>query len=85
MLSPVRTRWLALFGLAGMVPLAMGMVNGTLAIDVAATRAAVMLVMLALVDRLVVPLVAALIAPPQRRAVDRGAPATGGPRAETGT
>jgi hypothetical protein len=57
-------------GLVALVPVAVGLVRETVTVEAAAVRAAVLLVLLAVTDRLVVPLVRDLLAPPQRRRSD---------------
>jgi hypothetical protein len=69
-LAPVKTKGVALLGLVCMVPIALGLMRSTLTLDEAAQRAIVLLVVLAVVDRLVVPLAASLLGPPKRREED---------------
>ena len=71
MLAPLKNRALALIGLLGLVPLALGLVRGTLTLDAAGFRAAVLLVGLALVERLVLPF-RALLVEPRRGGDDAG-------------
>jgi hypothetical protein len=63
----VRTRPLAMVGLVSLVPLALGLLRGTLTVEAAAGRAVVLVAVLALADRLVVPLFRAMLEPPHRR------------------
>ncbi len=71
MLSPVRTRWLGLAGLVGLLPIAWGLLQGSLPLDQAAIRAGVLLGILALVEHLLLPLAQALLGPPDRRTRQR--------------
>lgn len=80
MLTPIRTRSLGLLGLAGMLPLAWGLVQGTLSLDQAALRAGVLLGLLALVEHFVLPLVQLVLGPPNRRSPER-APSSATPEA----
>ena len=57
-------REVALVGLLGLLPIALGLVRGT-PVDVAARRAAVLLVVLVVVDRVVLPLARLLVGPPR--------------------
>lgn len=59
--APVRTPALAIIGLILLVPLVIAMMQGSIAIDAAAMRAAILLVVLAVVDRVVLPLARLLI------------------------
>lgn len=68
----MKTRLLALFGLVMMLPIGLGLVRGDLGIDEAGMRTAVLLVVLAIVDRVVVPIVRTLVGPPARTASDAG-------------
>jgi hypothetical protein len=70
--APLKNRTLALIGLLGMLPLALGLVRGTLTVDAAGLRAAVLLILLVLVERLVLPFKALLASadPPGRRLDD---------------
>jgi hypothetical protein len=77
----VKTRLLALFGLVMMLPIGLGLVRGDLGIDQAGMRTAVLLVVLAIVDRVVVPIVRTLVGPPARNASDGG----GAEKASSGT
>jgi hypothetical protein len=61
--APLRNRALAAVGLVGLVPLALGLLRGTLTLDVAGFRAAVLLVTLALVERFVLPFRALVVEP----------------------
>jgi hypothetical protein len=60
-MAAVRTRLVALAGLAGLVPVALGMVRGSITVEAAAVRAAVLLALVVLVDRVVVPIVRDLV------------------------
>jgi hypothetical protein len=60
-MAAVRTRFVALAGLAGLVPVALGMVRGSITVEAAAVRAAVLLALVVLVDRVVVPIVRDLV------------------------
>ena len=64
--TPLRTRALAIVGLVLLAPLAYGALQGTLTLEAAATRAVVLVVVLLLVERLVLPLVRAALAPVRR-------------------
>lgn len=68
--APLRNRALAALGLLGLVPIALGLLRGTLTLDAAGFRAAVLLGALALVERFVLPFRALLVEP--RRAADDG-------------
>jgi hypothetical protein len=69
--APLRSRLLALVGLLGLVPLALGLLRGTLTLDAAGLRAAVLLGVLVVVERLVLPWKALLADPnPGRRRRD---------------
>jgi hypothetical protein len=61
--APLRNRALAAIGLVGLVPLALGLLRGTLTVDAAGFRAAVLLAVLALVERFVLPFRALLVGP----------------------
>lgn len=61
MMAPVRTRALALAGLAALVPVALGLVRGSITIETAAVRAGVLLVALVVIDRFVVPVIRDLL------------------------
>lgn len=63
--APLRNRALAAIGLVGLVPLALGLLRGTLTVDAAGFRAAVLLAVLGLVERLVLPFRALLVGPRQ--------------------
>lgn len=63
MKAPLRTRALALAGLAALVPVALGLVRGSITIEAAAVRAGVLLVALVVIDRLVVPVIRELFSP----------------------
>lgn len=69
--APLKNRTLAVMGLLGLVPLALGLIRGTLTLDAAGFRAAVLLVGLALLERLVLPF-RALLVEPRRGADDAG-------------
>lgn len=62
--APVKTRLLAIFGLVMMLPIGLGLVRGDLGLDQAGVRTAVLLFVLAIADRVVVPLVRELVGPP---------------------
>jgi hypothetical protein len=66
----VKTRLLALFGLVMMLPIGLGLVRGDLGLDQAGMRTAVLLVVLAIVDRVVVPIVRTLVGPPARAGLE---------------
>jgi hypothetical protein len=66
----VRTRLLALFGLVMMLPIGLGLLRGDLGVDQAGMRTAVLLVVLAIVDRVVVPIVRDLVGPPARAGLE---------------
>jgi hypothetical protein len=70
--APLKSRTLALLGLLGMLPLALGLVRGTLTLDAAGIRAAVLLAILMIVERIVLPfrILLADAAPPARRQED---------------
>ena len=69
--APLRSRALALAGLLGLVPLALGLLRGTLTLDAAGLRAAALLGALVVVERLVLPFKALLADPhPGRRRQD---------------
>ena len=79
--APLKTRGLALLGLLGLVPLALGLVRGTLTLDAAGLRAAVLLGGLVAVERFVLPFKALLADPgPGRRHDDH--PGDGPPHRE---
>lgn len=59
----VRNRFLAVAGLAGLVPVALGLVRGSVTVEAAAVRAAVLLVLVVAVDRLVLPIARDLVRP----------------------
>ncbi len=59
--APVRTPALAIIGLILLIPLVIAMMQGSIAIDAAATRAAILLVVLAVIDRVVLPVARLLI------------------------
>ena len=54
-LSPIRSRGLAIAGLLLLVPIVVMMVQGSLTIEAAAWRAALLLVALAVVEHIVLP------------------------------
>jgi len=69
--APLRSRALALAGLLGLLPLALGLLRGTLTLDAAGLRAAVLLGVLVVIERLVLPFKALLADPhPGRRRHD---------------
>ena len=75
--APLKNRTLALLGLLGLLPLALGLVRGTLGLDAAGLRAAVLLGVLVVVERVILPFKALLADPtPGRRQSDEpgGAP-----------
>lgn len=65
--APLRTPALALAGLIGMVPIALGLLRATLTLEAAGLRAAVLLAGLMVVERLVLPMGALLLGPARRR------------------
>lgn len=67
-------RWLATLGLVVLGGIALGLVRGSYDVGVAGQRAALLLVVLAVVDRLLVPVAKLLIGEPQRETP----PAAGG-------
>lgn len=71
--SPLSNRALAAIGLLGLLPLALGLVRGTLTLEAAGLRAAVLLAVLAVVERLVLPF-GALLVEPRRRGDDARGP-----------
>jgi hypothetical protein len=74
--SPLKSRPLAILGMLGLLPLALGLVRGTLTLEAAGLRAAVLLGVLMAVERLVLPFRTLLAdeAPNGRRSDDRPAP-----------
>lgn len=62
-MAPVRTRVLAFAGLAALVPISLGLLRGSISVEAAALRAAVLLVIVVLIDRVVAPIVRDLIRP----------------------
>jgi hypothetical protein len=74
--APLKSRTLAVLGLLGLIPVALGLLRGTLTLEAAGLRAAVLLVILVVVERFVLPFKALLADPgPNRRHSDE--PATG--------
>jgi hypothetical protein len=63
--APLKSRTLVLLGLLGLVPLTLGLLRGTLTLDAAGLRAAVLLAILMVVERLVLPFKALLADPPR--------------------
>lgn len=63
MLAPVKSRAVAAIGLLGLLPIALGLVRGTLTLDAAGFRAGVLLVGLVVVERVVLPFRTLLIGP----------------------
>ena len=79
--APLKHRGLALIGLLGLLPLALGLLRGTLTLDAAGLRAVTLLGGLVVVERFVLPFKALLADPgPGRRHDDH--PATGPPHQE---
>ncbi|MCU0271820.1 MAG: hypothetical protein MUE34_01165 [Acidimicrobiales bacterium] len=78
----MKTRLLALFGLVMMLPIGLGLVRGDLGLDQAGMRTAVLLVVLAIVDRVVVPIVRTLVGPPARAGLEAAEAAKPSPGAE---
>jgi len=70
--APLKNRTLALLGLVGLLPLTLGLLRGTLTLEAAGLRAAVLLGVLFVVERCVLPFKALLAdpAPPGRRRDD---------------
>ncbi len=58
---------MALFGLVMMLPVGVGLLRGDLSLDEAGIRVAVLLVVLAVVDRVVVPVARGLVGTPANR------------------
>lgn len=73
--AALRSRPLAVLGLLGLLPLTLGLVRGTLTLEAAGLRAAVLLGILMIVERLVLPFRTLLAdpAPPTRRHDDAAA------------
>lgn len=74
--GPVSHPAVAAFGLVMLVPLAVGLLRGSVGVFDAALRAVILLFALAAVDRIVVPLVAVLVGRPPSEGDDPVAPAT---------
>ena len=68
MSAPLKNRALATLGLLGLLPLALGLLRGTLTVDAAGFRAAVLLGALVVIERFVLPFRALLVDP--RRAAE---------------
>ena len=76
--TPLKNRTLARLGLLGLLPLALGLLRGSLTLESAGLRAAVLLGVLVALERLVLPFKALLLtgpAPDRRQRDDPG----GGP------
>ena len=63
MLAPLKNRTVAAVGLVGLVPIALGLVRGTLTLDAAGFRAGVLLAVLVIVEQVVLPIRSLLIGP----------------------
>ena len=70
--APVKHRALGALGLLGLVPIGLGLVQGRLAVETAATRAVVLLAMLMVIEIVVLPLLVSVLGPPKRRNADQG-------------
>jgi hypothetical protein len=71
-LAPLKNRVLATLGLLGLVPLALGLLRGTLTVDAAGLRAAVLLGALVVIERFVLPFRALLLDPGRGADNERG-------------
>ena len=76
--AALRSRPLAVLGLIGLLPMALGLVRGTLTLEAAGLRAAVLLGVLMIVERLVLPFRTLLADPAPGRRYD-DAPGNGPP------
>jgi hypothetical protein len=65
MLAPVRHRALAIIGLVLLVPLGIGLLRDSLTLETAGMRAGILLVALAVIDRVGVPIVKMIVGDPQ--------------------
>lgn len=65
MLAPVRHRALAIIGLVLLVPLGIGLLRDSLTLETAGTRAAILLVVLAVIDRVGVPIIKMIVGDPK--------------------
>lgn len=63
MKNPISEPTLALFGLVAMIPIGLAVVRGSLPVDQAALRAVIVLVVLAVIERAVVPFIRLALAP----------------------
>jgi hypothetical protein len=64
-LAPVRHRALAIIGLVLLVPLGVGLLRDSLTLEVAGMRAALLLGVLAVIDRVGVPIVKMIVGDPK--------------------
>ena len=71
--SPLKNRALATLGLLGLLPLALGLLRGTLTVDAAGFRAGVLLLALMVIERFVLPF-RSLLVEPRRASQEPGAP-----------
>ena len=73
MLAPVRHRVVALIGLVLLIPIGVGLLRDSLTLETAGIRAGILLVVLAVIDRVVVPIVKVIVGDPrpERRAQPR--------------
>jgi hypothetical protein len=71
--SPLKNRALAMVGLVGLLPLALGLLRGTLTVDAAGFRAGVLLGALMVIERFVLPF-RSLLVEPRRSAREPGVP-----------
>jgi hypothetical protein len=74
--APVKNRAVALVGLLLLIPLGVGLVRDSLTLETAGIRAAILLVILTVIDRVLVPIVVMIIGEPrpERRAAPRDTP-----------